>query len=166
MPIPVKIRNPIPRTATDSRDIHTGDGGQGLSRRGRREHNLHMNEGYPTIRRPENLRGNLVEVCCSQYLRAVRAAVDQMFYDTAKESCTIWMVELANGTTNGRRDRPSAARMDRERPGGVTRERTSDYEPVDKVPFPNSSRMIRERSVQFLRANETWLRSIIKADCS
>ena len=39
-------------------------------------------------------------------------------------------------------------------------------EPADKVPFPNSSRMISERSVQFLKAKETWLRSIMKADCS
>jgi len=89
MAIPVKIRNLVPRPATDSRDIHTRDGGQGLACRGRREHNLHMNEGHPATRRPENLSGDLVEVCCSHYFGAGRAPVDQMFYDTAKEPCTI-----------------------------------------------------------------------------
>ena len=65
-----------------------------------------------------------------------------------------------------------SSRMNRQSPSNqemadrVTAERRSDYEPVDKVPFPNSSRMISERSVQFLKANETWLRSIMKADCS
>ena len=48
----------------------------------------------------------------------------------------------------------------------ATAEQRSYYEPVDKVPFPNSSRIISERSVQFLKASETWLRSIMKADCS
>jgi hypothetical protein len=37
---------------------------------------------------------------------------------------------------------------------------------VAMVPFPNSSRRTRERAVQFRRAKETWLRSIIKADCT
>ena len=48
----------------------------------------------------------------------------------------------------------------------VDTEQRNDYEPADKVPFPNSSRMISDRSVQFLNANETWFRSIMKADCS
>lgn len=64
------------------------------------------------------------------------------------------------------RDRHNPARTDDEMADGATTEQRSDYEPVDKVPFPNSSRMINERSVQFLKANETWLRSITKADCS
>ena len=71
-----------------------------------------------------------------------------MFDNTTKESCTVCVAELANDTTSGRQDQPSAARADRETV-------TGDYEPVDKVPFPNSSRIIRERSVQFLKANET-----------
>ena len=123
-----------------------------------------MHKRHP-VKRLENL-SNLVEVCRSQYFRAGGAEVDQMFHDTAKESCTIWMAGLANDTTSDRGGQPSAARTDQGAAGRVIRERTSDYEPVDNVPFPNSSRMIRERSVQFLKANETWLRSIINADCS
>ena len=84
-----------------------------------------------------------------------------MFYDATKESCTVWVAELASNTVGSRGDQPGGVTKQQ----GVTTDR-SDYEPVDKVPFPNSSRMISERSVQFLKANETWLRSIIKADCS
>ena len=104
--------------------------------------------------RPENLSSNLVKVCCSQYFRTGGTAVDQMFHDTTKEPRTIWMVESANDMSD-RSSRSSAARTDQGTTGRAARERTSDDEPVDKVPFPNSSRMIRERSVQFLRANET-----------
>jgi hypothetical protein len=49
-----------------------------------------MNEGHPFIRQPENLSSDLMEVCCSQYFRTGGPAVDQMFYDTTKKSCTIW----------------------------------------------------------------------------
>lgn len=31
------------------------------------------------------------------------------------------------------------------------------HEPVDRVPFPNSSNKIRERAVEFLRASETFI---------
>lgn len=87
-----------------------------------------------------------------------------MFDDAIKESCTIWFVKLASM----RRATEGIGKIQQGQvAAGRTRiERRSDYEPVDNVPFPNSSRMIKERSVQFLRANETWLRSIMKADCS
>jgi len=114
-----------------------------------------MHKRYPAIGRPEHLSSDLMEVCCSQYLRTGETAVDQVFYDATEEPCTIWMAELASNATSYRRGQPSPARTDHETTGRVTRERTSDDEPVDMVPFPNSSRIIRERSVQFLKANET-----------
>ena len=107
-----------------------------------------MNKRHSAIGRLENIGGNLVKVRRSQYFRTGGATVDQMFYDAAKESCAIWVVELKNDTTSNRRGRQSAARTEDETTA-------RDYEPVDKVPFPNSSRMIRDRSVQFLKANET-----------
>lgn len=125
-----------------------------------------MNEQHFAIRIFENLSSGLMKMCRSQYSRTGGTAADQMFYDTAEESCTIWMAELANDMTSGRSDRLGAAKTECRAAGRVIRERMSDYEPVDKVPFPNSSRMIRDRSVLFLKANETWLRSIMKADCS
>lgn len=39
-----------------------------------------------------------------------------------------------------------------------------DYEPADSVPFPNSSSNIKDRAVLPLRASDTWLRSVMKAD--
>jgi hypothetical protein len=125
-----------------------------------------MNERNPAIRRPENFSSDLVEMRCGQYPRTARSTIDEMFDDTAKESRAICMAELVDNATADRRDRRSRAKTNNETTGKATRERRSDYEPVDKVPFPNSSRMISECSVQFLRANETWLRSIMKADCS
>lgn len=89
-----------------------------------------------------------------------------MFDDTAKESCAIWMAELESHTMKVESGGQGSASTDHERADRVTTEQRNDYEPADKVPFPNSSSMISERSVQFLRANETWLRSIMKADCS
>lgn len=65
------------------------------------------------------------------------------------------MAELANDAASSRGDWPSAETVECRKAGEVIREGTSDHEPVDKVPFPNSSRMIRDRSVQFLKANET-----------
>ena len=38
------------------------------------------------------------------------------------------------------------------------------YEPVERVPLPNSSRSTRERAVELRRAKDTWLRSIMNAD--
>lgn len=55
-----------------------------------------MNKGHPFIRQPENLSSDLVEVCCSQYFRAGEPAIDQMFYDTTKKSCTIWTGRVSN----------------------------------------------------------------------
>ena len=40
------------------------------------------------------------------------------------------------------------------------------YEPAAAVPFPNSSSRIRERAVEFRSARDTWLRSIMKDDCT
>jgi hypothetical protein len=40
------------------------------------------------------------------------------------------------------------------------------YEPAAAVPFPNSSSRIRDRAVEFRSARDTWLRSIIKDDCT
>jgi hypothetical protein len=40
------------------------------------------------------------------------------------------------------------------------------YEPAAAVPLPNSSSRIRERAVEFRSARDTWLRSIIKDDCT
>jgi len=40
------------------------------------------------------------------------------------------------------------------------------YEPAAAVPFPNSSSRIRDRAVEFRSAKDTWLRSIIKDDCT
>lgn len=125
-----------------------------------------MDEGHPAIRRPENFSSDL-EVCCGQYLRTGRTAIDQMFDDTAKESRAIWITELTNNTIDERRDRRGGARTNHETAGGVGAERMNDqYEPVDRVPVPKSSRMISGCSVQFLKAKEIRLRSIVKADCS
>ena len=124
--IPVEIRNPVPWPATAYRDIHAGDRGEYLARRQRRRHNLHMHKSHPAIGRPENLSSDLVEVCCRQYLRTGRAAVDQMFHDTTEESCTIWRAESANNATSNRSGRPSAGRINQESTGRVTSEGTND----------------------------------------
>jgi hypothetical protein len=117
--IPVKIRDLLSRSVTNHWNIYTGDGGQSLACRERRKHNLHVNERHPAIRRPENLSSDLMEVCRSQYFRTTGASVDQMSYDTAKESCTIWMAELANDATGSRRGRSSVTRTDRGTAGKV-----------------------------------------------
>jgi hypothetical protein len=38
------------------------------------------------------------------------------------------------------------------------------YEPVERVPLPNSSRRTRERAVELRRARDTWFKSIMNAD--
>lgn len=37
---------------------------------------------------------------------------------------------------------------------------------MGRVPFPNSSKSIKEREVELRKAKETWFKSIMKADCT